>query len=387
MHIAVDCRWIRSQEIDGIGRYTLNIVSNLLPQVRKDRVTLLFSDPGLEQWVRSEVGVGQFENVSTHRVGSTVMTLSDVVGAGREIASINPDVLFEPNYITAAFHRSYETVVVVHDLIPLIYYDEVCTSLRWKLLYGIPVFLRLILDWAAGIVAVSEHTRDDLLEHFPVATGKTTVVHEGVDPKFFQKATVGKVKEVQATYGIPAQYVLCVSRHESYKNLRGLAEAYRQLPHELATAYPLVLTGSFDEKWSPRLKASMEDLIEAGTVTFTGFVDDEDLPAVYQGATLFCLPSQYEGFGLPLLEAMASGCPIAASNRASIPEVAGAAASYFDPDRPANIARIIETLLKDEERRAELRREGQKQLDNFSWDEAAEDILSVLRAQSYVSEE
>lgn len=375
MHIAIDCRWIRSQEIDGIGRYTLNIVRALLPLAEGNNVTLIFSDPKLEKWVGKVLGIEQFDFVSTYRLNYSVMTPSDVLYGGRDIADIEPDVLFEPNYITGAFHASYETIVVVHDLTPLIYYDEVCTSWRWKLLYGIPLFLQTIFRWSAAIITVSEHTRDDLHQHFPVSAEKTSVIHESCDPKFFQEFSEGEISEVKGTYDIPDQYVLCVSRHESYKNLDGLAEAYRHLPNALAQDYPLVLTGSFHEDWSPRLKRSMKDLIEQEKVMFTGFVADEHLGAVYQGATLFCLPSKYEGFGLPVLEAMASGCAVAASRRASIPEVAGEAAAYFDPEQPREIAETLQSLLIDPSRREKLVEEGHQQVQKFSWDSAAQGVF------------
>lgn len=312
------------------------------------------------------------------------MDMWDMICPGIDIAKISPDVLVEPNYITGAFHWSYDTVSVVHDLTQVMYFDELCTKWKTRLLWGTPFFLSTFFSLASRIIAVSQHTRKDLLklfdsDFFKVSPSKVRVVHEGVAPHFQESASKDELERVKEKYGIPNEYVLCVSRQQSYKNLDGLVEAYRLLPDAVTDQYKLVLTGSFNEEWTPKLKGSVKDLIEDRSIVFTGFVDDEDLPAVYQGATLFCLPSKYEGFGLPLLEAMASNCPIASSDRASLPEVAGDAAVYFDPEDVEDIARTLEDLLNSPERRNELVRIGRDRMKQFSWEEAALDILSVCK--------
>jgi glycosyltransferase involved in cell wall biosynthesis len=180
---------------------------------------------------------------------------------------------------------------------------------------------------------------------------------------------------VRAATGIDTPYLLAVGTLEPRKNLLTLLHAYAALPPSVP---PLVLTGS--PGWGNQTLATTLATLNLGErVRFTGYVADEVLPALYSAAELFLYPSLYEGFGLPVLEAMACGAPVITSSTSSLPEVAGAAAVLIDPQRADHLAEAIQTLLETPDQRARLREAGLARAQTFSWDRCAQDTVNVYR--------
>jgi alpha-1,3-rhamnosyl/mannosyltransferase len=173
--------------------------------------------------------------------------------------------------------------------------------------------------------------------------------------------------------------VLAVGTLEPRKNLPRLVEAYRALDAELQACHPLVVVGALGWETGPT-RAALASL--GSRCLMLGFVSDAALEELYRRCSLFCYPSLGEGFGLPVLEAMAAGAPVITSNISSLPEVGGEAVEYVAPDSAASIAAALERLLRDDERRAWLAREGPKRAAGFSWASFAERTLDVLHAAS-----
>ncbi|HEY75169.1 MAG TPA: glycosyltransferase family 4 protein [Thermoflexia bacterium] len=269
--------------------------------------------------------------------------------------------------------RSIPTVLTVHDLIFRHLPDHHKPLNRWYLNLAMPLYCRR----ATHVIAVSAHTRDDLVASYGLLPEKITVIYEAAAPHF-RPQPPEKVAAVRARYGLPERYILSVGTIEPRKNLSRMLAAFERVYEEgLTDGWVIVgkrgwLYGDFFSR--------LEQSPVRGAVLFPGYVPDEDLPAVYAGAQALVFPSLYEGFGLPVLEAMACGTPVLASRGSSIPEVGGEAALYFDPLDTEEMTEAILRLLRDPVLREEMRERGFVQARRFSWSKAAAETVAVYRA-------
>ncbi|MEA3308121.1 MAG: glycosyltransferase family 1 protein [Chloroflexota bacterium] len=268
--------------------------------------------------------------------------------------------------------RGAPTVLTVHDLIFRHLPEHHKLLNRWYLNATLPLYCRR----ADHIIAVSEETRRDLLAAYNLPVEKITVIHEAADPRFRLPAP-GAVVRARTSYGLPAEYLLYVGTIEPRKNLPRLLHAWEPL-YQAGEAPPLVIVGR--RGWlADDFYAALERSPCREAVQFTGYVRDEDLPALYAGATAFVFPSLYEGFGLPPLEAMACGTPVICSRTSSLPEVVGDAALTVEPTETDALRSALYRLVSQPELRAELRARGLKQAAQFSWERAAQETLAVYR--------
>jgi glycosyltransferase involved in cell wall biosynthesis len=269
--------------------------------------------------------------------------------------------------------RSVKRVVTFHDL-AFIRWPELCSPKISGL------FARNAARFAAeadAVIACSESTRADTIELLGADPGKVAVVYEAVDEDFAPVDRSEAASRLERAYGIRGPFVLFVGTVEPRKNLRALVEAFARIAGDVP--HTLVLAGGPGWNSAPVFEA-VERLGLGERVVCTGFVSNHsDLACFYSAADLFVFPSLYEGFGLPLLEAMTCGCPITAAKTSSIPEVAGAAALYFDPASPGDIAACIKSLLEDAPMRSGLAAKGLVQAAKFSWDTCAQATLDVYK--------
>jgi alpha-1,3-rhamnosyl/mannosyltransferase len=217
-----------------------------------------------------------------------------------------------------------------------------------------------------GVMVPSQAVKRDLAQSLPFSEEQITVVPHGVDDDFFE-ATAAALQAVRANHNLPPDYILTVGSLEPRKNLTTLIKAFSILPESLRRQYPLVIAGASGWK-NKQLKLLVE-----GTpyVHLAGYVRRRLLPALYHGATLFVFPSLYEGFGLPLVEAMAARLPVIASNRSAMPEVVGDAGLLVDPLNEEKLARTIERLLHQPDEAARLGEAGYHQARLFTWQRTA----------------
>jgi glycosyltransferase involved in cell wall biosynthesis len=226
------------------------------------------------------------------------------------------------------------------------------------------------LKAASAIIAVSECTRRDAVNLYGIPSDKIHVIYEGVDARFAPVADPDRLAQVRAHYRLPDSFILHLGTIEPRKNLPLMFEAAAR------TNYPIVIAGRLGWLTEPIL-AKVKQLGVENRVIFTGYVADADLPALISAATALAMPSKYEGFGLPVLEAMACGTPVIASNTSSLPEVGGEAALYAAPDDVRSWAEIIEQVMEDAQLRAILREKGLRQAAKFRWDRMAWETLEV----------
>jgi glycosyltransferase involved in cell wall biosynthesis len=223
---------------------------------------------------------------------------------------------------------------------------------------------------AAAIIAVSAATRRDLLRILKVPEHKVHVIHEAPGRQFRPLAGTEALERVRAHYGLPASFVLYVGTIEPRKNLPRLLRAFQLVRQQGFPTHALVLVGHRGWKDAAVMRM-VEDLELDGTVRLLGYVPTDDLVALYNLAEVLAFPSLYEGFGLPVVEAMACGTPVLTSPRGSLAEVAGDAAEFVDPLDVESIGDGLRRLLSDSNRRAELRATGLARAARFRWDETA----------------
>jgi len=265
-------------------------------------------------------------------------------------------------------------IITVHDLIR--YFD----------LKGFVTFIHrpnlrdrfyLNLDYkgikkATRIIAVSQTTKNDLIRYLGIPDERISVVYEGIDHRLFLPVP-------HRIYDTP--YILFVGSEHPQKNLTGLVKAFNQLKGEPRfKELKLVKVGKAGGQEADFRGQTME-VVSAlglvGEVIFTDFVSEADLPAYYSGAEVFVLPSLYEGFGFPVLEAMACGCPVVTSNTSSLPEVVGEAGIMVNPDDTDSLAEAMRQVLTDSKLRKEMVRKGLEQANKFSWEKVARETLEV----------
>lgn len=263
-----------------------------------------------------------------------------------------------------------KSVFTLHDLVFCFYPETHKLLNRWFLTLMMPRFLKA----ADAVIAVSEHTKKDAISMYGVHENKIKVIHEGVGASFHRRPA-DAVAAVRQRYSLPDRFILSVGTIEPRKNLTSLLEAYHALKN-VGSELGLVIVGKkgwlYSDFFSRLHQLGLED-----QVIFPGFVPDDDLPPLYSAADLFVFPSLYEGFGLPVLEAMACGTPVVTSNASSLPEVVGDAAVLVDPTDVQALICAMSAVLDNKELRGELRAKGPTQAAKFSWENAARETLAV----------
>ena len=287
------------------------------------------------------------------------------------------DVFHSPDFTLPPVWRA-RAVLTVHDLSFLRVPECFTGALRRYLERVVPRSVRR----ADHVIADSHSTKRDLVELLGTPAGKVTVIHSGVEPRFrpiIDRAALGPVRQ---RYDLPERFIISVGTLQPRKNFATLVEAFARLKSETGNWKPgarslkLVIAGGRGWLYE-EIFARVEALGLQGDVLFPGFVADEDLPALYNLAEAFVLPSLYEGFGLPPLEAMACGTPVVTSNVSSLPEVVGDAGLMVEPTDVESLAAAIERVLEDGDLRREMVQRGLARAKEFTWERAARRLLGV----------
>lgn len=380
MKFLLDLRWARTDTLDGIGRVSLSLAAELLRLESPHSFGLLFSTPERARfalnWIRNYDLRPLRAPYRVDMLGIDARSPRNPLLLNRVRRAFEPALYFTP-YLPFFPCPGVPCVGMVHDLIPLRYPDYFRkASLPFRLLMTQTAPLRLLLRPCQQVVTVSHSSARDLQTLLDWPASRIQVIYPGVQT--FVPAPEPEV--VLARYQLPAggDYILAVGRPEPYKNFQGLIRSYALLPHRLRASHALVLVGPRHPLQTALLEELIVSLGLGAFVYLSGAVATEDLPAIYQRARVFAMPSLYEGFGLPVLEAMAAGVPVLCSNRASLPEIAGQAALIQDPDDYKGWARQLERLLTDPVLYQEQVQSGRIQAAAFTWQRMALELLSVL---------
>jgi len=374
MLIGIDASRSVAQERTGTENYSLNLIRHLLALESDHRYRLYFNRPpfippnfggergGASALRPCDLRVMSFPRLWTH------LRLS------WEMARRPPDLLFVPAHVLPIVHPD-RSVVTVHDLGYLCYPEAHRPLDRIYL----DLSTRYNARAATHLIADSSATKRDLIQRYGTDPNKITVVYPGYDEATFQPVRDEEaIEAIKARYGIAGDYILFVGTLQPRKNLIRLIEAFASVQGgKYASQLRLVIAGK--KGWLyQEIFRRVEELDLRGTVLFPGYIAAGDLPILLSGARLFVFPSLYEGFGLPVLEALACGTPVVCSHTSSLPEVAGDAALLVDPLDVEGLAAALERVLGDEELRAELIERGFEQVRKFSWERCARETLNVL---------
>ncbi|WP_099865287.1 glycosyltransferase family 4 protein [Pararhizobium haloflavum] len=390
MKVVID-GWPLHPPRSGVGVYTLELISRLSRDTRIERFDVLMDDrlmtfeealaavdaprpppslikrakdglvalPGLGKLVQSGINAVRARQSATRRAA-----LMEDMGSG------GPVVCHATNFV--APQQAGRLVTTIHDLSFLRYPD---------------IHPRERMDWltrglddtiarAERIIAVSEFTRQEIVELCGVERERIDVIHLGPAAGFRPIGREEAASEL-TRYGLGyGAYALFVGNLEPRKNLERLLDAWEKLPPGVARALPLVVAGGGG--WhNEQLIARLDAAVAAGTVKRLGYIPSAELPILVGGARFFAFPSLYEGFGLPILEAMASGVPVLTSDRASMPEVSGGAALLTDPEDAEQIASGLERLAHDDALCADLSARGLERAGMFSWQRCADQTFET----------
>ncbi len=366
MKLGIDAR-LNAYREGGIAEYTRRLVETL-PLLDQVNEYLVLHHTGAASSLGVD-GARNFRRVNTvtpchHRLERVAFSL--------EVARFGLDLLHSPDFIPPRF-GARRTVITVHDL-NFLYYPQFQTA-DSRRYYGGQI--RAAVQQANHILADSQATKNDLGNLLNVPAEKVTVHVLGVDPAFKPLPTQ-EVEAAKRRLGLPASYMLFVGTFEPRKNLAGLLEAYKTVLETLSDAPPLLLVGRKGWLYEPIFRRVVELNLEHH-VKWIENVTSGDLPAVYNGAAVLILPSFYEGFGFPALEAMACGIPTVVSRRGSLPEVVGETGVLIDPERPETLVEGLRRALTDSDFRRRSSEAGLARAATFTWRRTAEIVLEVYR--------
>jgi glycosyltransferase involved in cell wall biosynthesis len=359
MRLAIDARKYRDF---GIGTY-IKELAHALDQEPDVSVQYLAAPGDVETIRHTHRGVVFPE-------ASGKYSLRELLTVGRVVNRMDVDLFHEPHY-TLPYFLKPPTIVTIHDLIHV-----KCPEYfsRLQRLYAARM-IHHAAEAATAVIVDSEHTRQDLVEFHPRAAKKITVIPLGVAGRF---QIAEEDPDEGMDVGVPgdAPFVLYVGSLRPHKNLQTLLQAIALLKRRDVR---LVLVGEpLGDR--PALNALAHQLKVADRILSLGWISDENLARVYRRAGVVVVPSRYEGFGFPVLEAMAAGTPVISSHAASLPEVVGDAGILFDPERPDELQETIERVLGSDTLRASLRERGRQRAKEFTWQRCAERTLAVYRS-------
>ena len=284
-----------------------------------------------------------------------------------------PDVFFAPAHYTPPFLNS-PLVVTIHDTA----YEYFPNEFRKQDLYQLRNWTKSSVDRALKIIAVSKNTKKDIIDLYKAPDNKINVIYNGFARASQSVNSQSKINSItKVTKPLVNKFILYVGTLQPRKNILTLIDAFHLLKQERNDKLKLVIVGKkgwlYDKIFTKVNELNLQD-----EIIFKGFVSDSELINIYQRASVFVLPSFYEGFGIPILEAMSYDCPVICSETSALPEVGGNACLYFNPHDKIDLAAKIKSVLADPVQRVTLIRKGREQIKKFSWKKCGEETYSLL---------
>ncbi len=375
MRIGIDARWI-FREMSGIGIYTRELIRQLSLIDKDNHYILFFEDAELKKRLLEYIHPAQAGNFSACVVPFGLFSIANQWQMPRVLEAQRMDVYHSPNYLIPlrAFPRNQpgriRCVTNLHDLIPLMFPEYTPRSRKRRLLPVYRWLMRQVGMRSDIILTGSASARDDVIQYLRIPRQRqdnVLVISDGVAPRF-KPATQSASRDTKV--------ILWVGRPDPYKNLTSLIEAFARLKKSCRFPITLRLVGARDDRY-PEAGQLTKKLGLGHDVIQTGYVNDAELLKEYQQADVFVLPSRYEGFGLPVLEAMACGIPVICSNKGALPEVAGDAALQVDPPDIQGLAEAIERVLTNPRMAEDMTTRGLRQASQFTWTATAQETLQA----------
>ena len=363
MRIAID---IRKLHDFGIGTY----IRNLLRQLAK-------LDSGSEYVLLCQERDGALaaalgRNFRAVTDNSPTYSLREQMSIPLALRRERPDVFHAPHYVLPVLSGA-RSVVTIHDCIHLMFPEYLPNRAAYAYAQA---SIWAATHKASRILTVSESSKRDILRFFDVPADRITVIYNAIDDRFREQPPESEVVRVRERYQLHGSFVLYAGNVKPHKNLERLIEAFDLVRQSGLDDLKLVVIGDQVSKYAELRRAVHRHNLHK-YVRFLGYMPDETLAILYRLTSVFVFPSLYEGFGLPPLEAMASGAPVVTSNVSSLPEVAGDAAMLVDPYEPKSIADGIRRVLTEPELRDELRARGLRRAAEFSWEQSTRRVRQI----------
>jgi len=374
--IGVDARKLESNKA-GIGNYTYNLIKEIL-RFDQENKYILYTDKeiSIDFKEKNLTVICLPDNQKNKFMKKIKSPFWQNIRLRKQLMKDKVDIFFSPNFFKPILYRGI-SFLTIHDLTFITVPKAFSTVQRW---YN-RVFLYLSLLGRVEVFTVSNHSKNDILRIYRnVPKNKVHITYCAVDTNKFKplsELNQDKIEMINEKYNLPDEYLLFVGTIEPRKNLKTLINVISVLKKRNQFNMPLLICGSKGAGYNEILML-IEDLNLYDLVRITGYVEDDDLPYLYARASLFVYPSIYEGFGIPPLEAMASGVPVVTSKVSSLPEVVGNAAICIDPyDQEEMAARILE-VLDNESLRDDFIKKGLLRSSTFKWSESAQEFINVL---------
>lgn len=371
--------------IAGIGRYTQELIKCLLADTRVDDIRAFNSAKVFDR----QALIALLQETSQTSPNRALLKLKKVLRSMPGLYTLRSRiqqqsykkilknyadaVLWEPNYVLQ--HHDGPSIATLHDLSYLRYPQHHHPAMIAWLNKQLPK----TIERATAFVTLSEFSKTELVQALGIDPQKIHIIPPAVNDVYQLKASAEQMQQVKQRYGLPNRYVLTVSTLEPRKNINGLIAAFSRLPETLKSQYPLVIVGA--SGWGKQdYQQRYHKLIANHQLYFMGYVAQDDLPFIYQAAELFAFLSFYEGYGMPIAEAMASGVAVLASNQASMPEVAQDSALLVPPDDSEAIEAALATLLESPARRELMRQQGRNIAKQYTWQKSANLLIELCQS-------
>jgi len=379
MKIVIDVSPLTRQKKTGIENYVFNLCKNL-PLIDKKNEYILFANSyGHYQPLQKaieEIGVKNYQNMSIKisRIPGSILNImwkyvhipsADIL-TRKEI-----DVFHVSNRINPPLKKA-KIIVTIFDLTPLKYRKY----FRKKSIQYFKYYFNEMISKADMFIAISNATKNDILSYDNINEDRVEVIPLAADSDYRKIEDNNKIKYIKQLYGLQGNYILFLGTLEPRKNIVNLIKSYNILPKDIKRDFLLVISGKKGWYYEEIFRTVRELGLEE-KVVFTGYIPEEDKPALMNGAEVFVYPSFYEGFGLPPLEAMACGVPVISSNKSSIPEVIGNAGILINPDNVYELSNAIFQVLSNESLKSQLSEKSVIQAKKFSWEITARKTLEI----------
>lgn len=289
----------------------------------------------------------------------------------------NPVDIYHTQYVTPFFvSKKIKIITTIHD-ISFNYFPQ---FIKWPDLFFLKILIPVSLKRADKIIAVSNFTRDEIIQYYKIEPGKVSAAHNAIADNFLaDEYSDNQLEKVRKKYDLPEKFILYIGTMQPRKNLPFLIEAYAGIKNKLFGTR-LVIAGKKSRNYDPKIDEVISRLNLQNAVIFPGYIDEEDKPILFKLSHIFVFPSLYEGFGIPILEAMSRGTPVIASDIPGLREVGEKAVLYFNPRDLASLKNVLYNSFVDNDSRKKLIESGLKRSRFFSWKNTAEKIINVYQS-------
>lgn len=376
MNICIDARWVQ-EKIAGIGRYTAYLLKYLAEMDRENEYLVLFHNESIRDRVCGELSLMGRKGWGIITLPYDVFSLRGQITLPRFLRREKVDLFHSTNFMAPLLPFGGRLVLTVHDIIPLKFPHYAPRSKKTMLFPLYKLLMTKLVRRADLVIADSEHSRADIVEFLRVPQEKVRTVYLGVDPKYRPLGEAAR-EEVRRALKIKDRLALYAGRADPYKNLISLVKAAEFINRKGVLHCTVVVAGAEDPRY-PEVARYLRGAGIIRDVIFAGSLGEKTLIPLYNAADVLVLPSLYEGFGLPPLEAMACGTPVIVSNRTSLPEVVGDAGILVEPTDTGALAGAMERVFTDPDLRERMVRMGLERARLFPWRKTAEETLAVYR--------